>query len=66
MPGGTTSPKIAAGRESRSRRPRAQSPRRVSKHCEVVRRSFEIETYEPRAGSGADDAYGRLLQMIGR
>jgi len=33
---------------------------------EVVRRSFGIETYEPRADTGADEAYGRLLRMIGR
>ncbi|HEX9013394.1 MAG TPA: FGGY-family carbohydrate kinase, partial [Anaerolineaceae bacterium] len=31
---------------------------------EVVRRSFTPQVYEPRAASGWDDAYGRLLEVI--
>jgi rhamnulokinase len=30
---------------------------------EVVRRSFPLARYEPRAGAGLDDAYGRLLGL---
>ena len=33
---------------------------------EVVRRSFEIATYEPRPSAAVDDAYGRLLRLVGR
>lgn len=33
---------------------------------DLVRRSFEIVEYEPRGGAEVDDAYGRLLGVIGR
>jgi rhamnulokinase len=33
---------------------------------DVVRRSFEIATYEPRPSGAGDDAYGRLLTLVGR
>ena len=33
---------------------------------EVVRRSFEIATYEPRPSAAIDDAYGRLVTLVGR
>ena len=33
---------------------------------DLVRRSFEIATYEPRADPRVEDAYGRLLGLIGR
>jgi rhamnulokinase len=31
---------------------------------ELVGRSFEIETYEPRPGAAVEDAYARLVRMI--
>jgi rhamnulokinase len=31
---------------------------------DLVRRSFEIETFEPRPGAAVEDAYGRLVRMI--
>jgi rhamnulokinase len=31
---------------------------------DLVRRSFEIETFEPRAGAAVEDAFARLLGMI--
>ena len=33
---------------------------------DVVRRSFEIATYEPRPSAAIDDAYGRLVTLVGR
>jgi rhamnulokinase len=33
---------------------------------EVVRRSFEIATYEPRPSAAVEDAYGRLSALVGR
>ncbi|HSD28880.1 MAG TPA: rhamnulokinase family protein, partial [Vicinamibacteria bacterium] len=33
---------------------------------ELVRRSFEIDTYEPRPAAAVEDAYARLVRMIGR
>ena len=33
---------------------------------EVVRRSFEITTYEPRRDPAVEDAYARLLRLVGR
>jgi rhamnulokinase len=33
---------------------------------DLVRRSFAIETYDPRPGAAVDDAYARLLQVMGR
>ncbi|MFN8094219.1 MAG: rhamnulokinase family protein [Vicinamibacteria bacterium] len=33
---------------------------------EVVRRSFDIVTYEPRPSAGVDDAYARLLDIVGK
>jgi rhamnulokinase len=33
---------------------------------DLVRRSFEIVEYEPRGGAEVDEAYARLLRLIGR
>ena len=33
---------------------------------DLVRRSFEIVEYEPRGGAEVDDAYARLLRVMGR
>jgi rhamnulokinase len=33
---------------------------------DLVRRSFEIVQYEPRGGAEVDEAYARLLRLIGR
>jgi rhamnulokinase len=33
---------------------------------DVVRRSFEITTYEPRRDPAVEDAYARLLLLVGR
>jgi rhamnulokinase len=33
---------------------------------DLVRRSFEIAEYEPRRGAEVEDAYARLLRLIGR
>ena len=33
---------------------------------EVVRRSYELSTFEPRERAGWDDAYGRLLELMAR
>jgi rhamnulokinase len=33
---------------------------------EVVRRSFDIATYEPRPATAVEDAYGRLLTLVER
>ncbi len=32
---------------------------------EVVRRSFDVETFEPKPGAGWDDAYARYLKVAG-
>lgn len=32
---------------------------------QLVRRSFEVTTYEPAAGAGWDEAYGRFEQLVG-
>jgi len=37
----------------------------LSSAREVVRRSFDLAVYEPGSGAGWDEAYGRLLAMIG-
>jgi hypothetical protein len=31
---------------------------------DLVRRSFEIVTYDPRPGAAVDDAYARLARMM--
>jgi len=33
---------------------------------EVVRRSFEIATFEPRPGPAVEDAYGRVVALVER
>jgi rhamnulokinase len=40
--------------------------RSLAEAREVVRRSFEIATYEPRPSPAVEDAYARLVRLVGR
>jgi hypothetical protein len=33
---------------------------------DLVRRSFDIVAYDPRPGAAVEDAYERLVRMVGR
>jgi len=37
----------------------------IAEAREVVRRSFDVEEYEPRNTAAWDDAYSRFLQVVG-